>query len=125
MKASKPRERPKSKKSKQKKKSQKSGPWDVSKQYSLPLSVVEEIRKAVPDYRSHGRGLQVATEFLVRMDPLPAPDPEPGEKTRTTYRIPQRTANIIEELAKANYNNDRSQVFSACVKAIKTKKINR
>src|SRR5437764_10528849 len=80
MKASKPRERPKSKKSKQKKKSQKSGPWDVSKQYSLPLSVVEEIRKAVPDYRSHGRGLQVATEFLVRMDPLPAPDPEPGER---------------------------------------------
>ena len=92
---------------------------------SLPLSVVEEIRKAAPDYRSHGRVLQVATELLVRMDPLPAPDPEPGEKTRMTYRIPQRTANIIEELAKANYNNDRSQVFSACVKAIKTKKINR
>ena len=122
MKVSKPWERPKSKK---KKKSQKVGPSDVSKRYSLPLSVVEEIRKAAPDYRSHGRVLQVATELLVRMDPLPAPDPEPGEKTRMTYRIPQRTANIIEELAKANYNNDRSQVFSACVKAIKTKKINR
>ena len=122
MKASKPWERAKSKK---KKKSQKSGPSNVSKRYSLPLSVVEEIRKAAPDYRSHGRVLQVATELLVRMDPLPAPDPEPGEKTRMTYRIPQRTANIIEELAKANYHNDRSQVFSACVKAIKTKKINR
>ena len=125
MKASKPGERPKSKKSKQKKKSQKSGPSDVSKRYSLPLSMVEEIRKAAPDYRSQGRVLQVATELLVRMDPVPAPDPEPGEKTRMTYRIPQHTVNIIEELAKANYNNDRSQVFSACVKAIKTKKINR
>jgi hypothetical protein len=122
MKASKPWERPQSSK---KKKSKKSGPTDVSKRYSLPLSVVEEIRKAAPDYRSQGRVLQVATELLVRLDPLPAPDPEPGEKTRMTYRIPQRTANIIEELAKSNYNNDRSQVFSACVKAIKTKKINR
>ena len=125
MKASKPWERPKSKKNKKKKKSQKSGPSDVSKRYSLPLSVVEEIRKAAPEYRSQGRVLQVAAELLVRMEPLPAPDPEPGEKTRMTYRIPQRTANIIEELAKSNYNNDRSQVFSACVKAIKTKKINR
>jgi len=121
MKALKPWERPKSRK---KKKSKKPSPSDVSKRYSLPLSVVEEIKKVAPDYRSQGRVLQVATELLVRMDPLPAPDPEPGEKTRMTYRIPQRTANIIEELAKSSYNNDRSQVFSACVKAIKAKKIN-
>ena len=122
MKPSKPWERPKSKR---KKKPKKSGPSDVSKRYTLPESVVQAIKKAAAEYRTQGRVLQIATELLVRMDPLPAPDPEPGENARMTYRIPQRTANIIDELAKSNYNNDRSQVFSACIKAINTKKINR
>jgi hypothetical protein len=121
MKGSKPWEQPKGKK---KKKPKKPGPSDVSKRYTLPLAVVQEIKKAAVEYRTQGRVLQIATELLVRMDPLPPPDPEPGENTRMTYRIPHRTANIIEELAKSNYNNDRSQVFSACVKAIKTKRIN-
>ena len=70
----------------------------------------------------------VVTAEVPPPDPLPPkvsppPDPEPGESTRMTYRIPKRTANIIDELAKSNYNNDRSQVFSACIKAINSKKI--
>jgi hypothetical protein len=120
MKAPRPWEQPKSRK---KKKPAKSGPADVSKRYSLPLAVMQEIKKAAPLYRSQGRVLQVATELLVRMETLPAPDPDPGEKTRMTYRIPRRTADIIEELAQARYNDDRSQVFSACIKAIQAKKI--
>ncbi|HEV2961572.1 MAG TPA: hypothetical protein VG649_07090 [Candidatus Angelobacter sp.] len=122
MKPLKPWERPKSKK---KKKPKKRGPADVSKRYTLPASVVQEIKRAAAEYRTQGRLLQIATELLIRMDPLPAPDPEPGENTRMTYRITQRTANIIDELAKSNYNGDRSQVFSACIKAIHTKKINK
>ncbi len=120
MKASKPWEQPKRGK---RKKANKAGLSDVSKRYSLPRWVVDEIKKAAPDYRSQGRVLQVATELLVRMDSLPPPDPEPIEMTRMTYRIPQRTANIIEDLAKTNYNDDRAQVFSACMKAIKSKKL--
>ena len=121
MKPLKPWERRKSKT--RKKKPRKPGPSDVSKRYTLPLAVVEEIKKAAAEYRTQGRVLQIAAELLVRMESLPPADPEPGENTRMTYRIPQRTANIIDELAKSNYNNDRSQVFSACIKAINAKKI--
>jgi hypothetical protein len=120
MKASKPWEQLKRRK---KKKPRNAGPSDVSKRYSLPRWVVEEIKKVAPEYRSKGRLLQVGMELLVRMDSLPAPDPEPIEMTRMTYRIPHRTAYIIEDLAKTNYNDDRAQVFSACMKAIKSKKI--
>lgn len=112
-------------KSKKKKKPKKRGPADVSKRYTLPAAVVQEIKRAALEYRTQGRLLQIATELLVRMDPLPPPDPEPGESTRMTYRIPQRTANIIDELAQSHYNGDRSQVFSACIKAIHMKKIGR
>jgi hypothetical protein len=40
-----------------------------------------------------------------------------------TYRIPPRTVDLIEELAKSQYNNDRPQVFAAGMKALKMKKI--
>jgi hypothetical protein len=120
MKDAKPWDRPKNKKHK---KPGTSGAKDVSKRYTLPASAVEAIRNAAAEYRSRGRVVQVAAELLARMDPPPAPDPEPGEMQRMTYRIPQRTVDIIEELAKSNYNNDRAQVFAAGVKAIKMKKI--
>ena len=120
MKNAKPWEGPKNKK---KKKSGKPGPSDVSKRYTLPAAAVDAIREAAAEYRSRGRVVQVAAELLTRMDPPPAPDPEPGEMRRMTYRIPQRTVDIIEELAKSSYNNDRAQVFAAGVKAIKMKKI--
>ena len=120
MKDAKPWERPKNKK---RRKPAKPGPADVSKRYTLPASAVEAIREAAAQYRSRGRVVQVAAELLTRMDPPPAPDPEPGEMRRMTYRIPQRTVDILEELAKSNYDNDRAQVFAAGVKAIKMKKI--
>jgi len=123
MKDAKPWDRPKSKKGKKPGKPGTSGSRDVSKRYTLPASAVEAIRNAAAEYRSRGRVVQVAAELLTRMDPPPAPDPEPGEMQRMTYRIPQRTVDIIEELAKSNYNNDRAQVFAAGVKAIKMKKI--
>jgi hypothetical protein len=106
-----------------KKKPGKPASGDVSKRYTLPASAVEAIKEAAAAYRSRGRVVQVAAELLTRMDPPPSPDPEPGPMQRMTYRIPQRTVDIIEELAKTSYNNDRAQVFAAGVKAIKMKKI--
>jgi hypothetical protein len=120
MKAAKPWERPRSKK---RKKSGNPDAGDVSKRYTLPASAVEAIREASAAYRSRGRVVQVAAELLTRMDPPPAPDPEPGEMKRMTYRIPRRTVDIIEELARTSYNNDRAQVFAAGVKALNMKKI--
>lgn len=96
---------------------------DVSKRYTLPAAVVEEIREAAAEYRSRGRVVQVAAELLTRMDPPPAPDPALGEMRRMTYRIPRRTVDLIEELARTSYNNDRAQVFAAGIKAIKMKKL--
>src|SRR3954453_7093413 len=123
MKASKPAkpwERPKRKKPG---KSAKPEHGDASKRYTLPGAAVEAIKLAAAEYRSRGRVVQVAAELLARMDPLPAPDPNPGEMRRMTYRIPRRTVDIIEEIAKSNYNNDRAQVFAAGIKVIKMKKI--
>ena len=83
---------------------------------------MEAIREAAAEYRSRGRVVQVAAELLTRMDPPPSPEPL-GEMRRMTYRIPQRTVDLIEELAQTSYNNDRAQVFAAGIKAIKMKKI--
>ena len=105
------------------KRRKKSKAGDVSKRYTLPAAVVEEIREAAGEYRSRGRVVQVATELLTRMDPPPAPEAALGEMQRMTYRIPRRTVDLIEELARASYNNDRAQVFAAGIKAIKMKKI--
>ena len=120
MKAQKPWEGTKGKK---KRKSGKPDSGDVSKRYTLPAAAIEAIREVAAEYRSRGRVVQVAAELLTRMDPPPAPDPAPGEMRRMTYRIPRRTVDIIEELAKTNYNNDRAQVFAAGIKAIRMKKI--
>ena len=105
------------------KRKKKNKPGDISKRYTLPAAAVEAIREAAAEYRSRGRVVQVAAELLTRMDPPPTPEPTLGEMRRMTYRIPQRTVDIIEELAKSTYNNDRAQVFTAGVKAIKMKKI--
>ena len=96
---------------------------DISKRYTLPVAAVEAIREAAGEYRSRGRVVQVAAELLTRMDPPPTPEQELGEMQRMTYRIPQRTVDLIEELARTSYNNDRAQVFAAGVKAIKMKKL--
>ena len=105
------------------KRKKKNKPGDISKRYTLPAAAVEAIREAAAEYRSRGRVVQVAAELLTRMDPPPTPDPALGEMQRMTYRIPQRTVDLIEELARTSYNNDRAQVFAAGIKAIKMKKI--
>jgi hypothetical protein len=76
MKAPRPWEQSRSTK---KKKPAMSGPADVSRRYSLPLSMMQEIKKAAPLYRSRGRVLQVATELLVRIcRPFPRPAKRPA-----------------------------------------------
>jgi hypothetical protein len=95
----------------------------VAKRYTVPAIAVDEIKKAGPIYGSQGRALQVATEMLIRMDKPPAPVSQNPELTRMTFRIHRRTAELIEALSKARYNNDRGQVFTACVKVLKMKKI--
>jgi hypothetical protein len=106
-----------------KKKAGKPGSGDVSKRYTLSSTAVEAIKEISGEYRSRGRVVQVAAELLTRMDPPPAPDPALGEMRRMTYRIPRRTVDLIEELARTSYNNDRAQVFAAGIKAIRMKKL--
>ena len=103
------------------KKKNKSG--DISKRYTLPAAAVEAIREAAAEYRSRGRVVQVAAELLTRMDPPPSPEPALGEMQRMTYRIPRRTVDLIEELARTSYNDDRAKIFAAGRKAIKMKKL--
>jgi hypothetical protein len=120
MKSAKPWEQPKKKK---RKKSARPRPEALARRYTLPAWAMEEIKKAAPEYQSHGRVLQVAMEILTRMETPPPPDPQPGDMAQMTYRIPPRTVDLIEELAKSQYNNDRPQVFAAGMKALKMKKI--
>jgi len=86
---------------------------DIPKRFTLPATVLEEIRKAAAVYRSRGRVVQVAAELLTRMDPPSAPDPSLGSVRNMTYRIPRRTVDLIEEVAKTNYSDDRAQEFTA------------
>jgi hypothetical protein len=117
----KPWEKPRSKKKKKRGKPDPS--TDVAKRYTLPASVVGEIREKAHEYGSQGRVLQVAAELLLRVESPPAAESEPFEKARMTYRIPRRTAEIIDALSEANYNADRVQVFAACMKVLKMKRI--
>lgn len=95
----------------------------VAKRYTVPAAAVDEIKKAGPIYGSQGRALQIATEMLIRMEKPPAPESEEPELTRMTFRIHRRTAQLIDMLSKIKYNNDRGQVFTACVKVLKMKRI--
>jgi hypothetical protein len=98
-------------------------PHIVAKRYTVPAYAVDEIKKAAPNYGSQGRALQVATEMLIRMEKPPEPDQQTPELTRMTFRIHKRTAELIDTLSRMKYNNDRGQVFSACVKVLKMKRI--
>ena len=95
----------------------------VAKRYTLPASAVRELKKAGLDYGSQGKALLAATEILIRMEDPPPPDPQPSESTQATFRLHVRTVDIIQTLARTRYNNDRGQVFAACVKVLKMKRI--
>lgn len=98
-------------------------PQTKPKSYTLPVSVVLEIRKAATIYGSQGRALQVGSELLCRLDhPLSVPKPDPDSQMRMSYKLVPRTIELIDKLAETAYD-DAGQVLTACMKALKLKKL--
>jgi len=98
-------------------------PGTQPKSYTLPLSVVLEIRKAAATYGSQGRALQVGSELLTRMTRrLSVPSAKPSSLMRLTYKLAPRTITLIEQLSETDYE-DAGQVLAACVEALKLKKL--
>jgi hypothetical protein len=96
----------------------------IPKSYTLPFPVILELRRAAKDYGSQGRALQVGSELAIRLTKLPAVEPpERDMLMRMTYKLPPRTIQVIAELAKTQYGGDAGQAITACVKALKMKKI--
>lgn len=92
------------------------------KSYTVPFSAIVDLRKAVTEYGSQGRALQVATEIAIRMRKPPAVDePSPEEMIRMTYKLLPRTIQLIDELAKTEYGTP-GRAIAGCVKALKIKK---
>jgi hypothetical protein len=95
----------------------------VAKSYTLPFPVVLEIRRAVKDYGSQGRALQVASELTIRMKKRPTVQPvDPEMLMRMTYKLTPRTIQLIDELARKHYGNS-GQAIAACIQTLKMKKI--
>jgi len=95
----------------------------VAKRYTMPINAAEQLKKAAPSFGSQGRAIQVATEILSRMEKPPAAKGAPRQMTRATFRLHTSTAELIEALSKKLYDNDRGEVFAACVKVLKMRKI--
>ena len=93
----------------------------IARRYNVPAWAAEEIKKAGEIYGSQGRALLAATEILIRMVNPPPPEPTEPE-TRMTLRLHTRTVDIIEKLSRTRYKS-RAQVFAACVKVLKMKRI--
>lgn len=92
------------------------------KSYTVPFSAIVDLRKAVSEYGSQGRALQVATEIAIRMRKPPEVDePKPEEMIRITYKLLPRTIELIDELAKSEYGTP-GRAIAGCVKALKIKK---
>lgn len=98
-------------------------PHMLARRYRVPVTAAEVIREAGEVFGSQGRALLVATEILIRMEKMPAPERGPVQSTQATFRMHTRTAEIIEKLSREKYGNDRTQVFAACAKVLKMKKI--
>lgn len=93
------------------------------KSYTVPFSVILELRQAVSEYGSQGRALQVATEIAIRMRKPPLVDePKPEEMIRMTYKLLPRTIQLIDELARSDYGTP-GKAIAGCLKALKIKKI--
>ena len=93
------------------------------KSYTVPFSVILELRQAVSEYGSQGRALQVATEIAIRMRKPPLVDePKPEEMIRMTYKLLPRTIQLIDELARSEYGTTGTAI-AGCLKALKIKKI--
>lgn len=95
----------------------------VPKSYTLPFNAILELRRAAADYGSQGRALQVGSEIAIRMKRPPAVgEPDPDTLMRMTYKLPPRTIQVIDELAKTEYGNT-GKAIAACVEALKIKKL--
>jgi hypothetical protein len=97
----------------------------VPRSYTLPFPVILELRRAAREYGSQGRALQVGSELLVRMNVKKMPEvppPNPEMLMRMTYKLTPRTVRLIEELARTHYG-DPAKAITACVLALKVKKI--
>jgi hypothetical protein len=94
------------------------------KSYTLPFSVLLEIRQMAAEYGSQGRALQVASEILLRMKkpPRPGPPVDPNLMVRMTYKLPPRTIQVIDELARTQYGSP-GEVITASMKTLRMKKI--
>ena len=98
-------------------------PTMVAKRYTMPINAAEQLKKAAPSFGSQGRAIQVATEILSRMEKPPVAKSAPRQMTRATFRLHTSTAELIEALSRKLYDNDRGEVFAACVKVLKMRKI--
>lgn len=98
-------------------------PSMVAKRYTMPAAAAEQLKKVASSFGSQGRAIQVATEILSRMEAPPTAEMKAREMTRTTFRLHNSTAELIEALSRKLYDNDRAQVFAACVKVLKMKRI--
>jgi hypothetical protein len=93
------------------------------KSYTVPFSAILELRQAVSEYGSQGRALQVATEIAIRMRKLPeAPELNPQELVRMTYKLLPRTIQLIDELAREEYGTP-GRAIAGCLKTLKMKKL--
>ncbi|SRR5579884_1244185 len=99
------------------------GTGTVSRAYNVPISVIKEIRTVAPAYGSQGRAVQVGSELLVRLPkPVTVPEPDPSTITRKSFKLARRTIELIEELVSNGYS-DPGQVFAACMKILRVKKL--
>lgn len=93
------------------------------KTYKLPISVIDQIRKAASEYGSQGRAVQVGSELLVRLaKPLTVDPTDQTSAGRKTYKLAPRTIEIIQWLSETVYE-DPGQVLAACIKALKLKNL--
>jgi hypothetical protein len=98
-------------------------PPTIPKSYTLPFPVILELRRAAKEYGSQGRALQVGSELAIRLRKLPSVGkPDREMLMRMTYKLPPRTVQLIEEIARTQYDGDAGQAIAACVKLLKVKK---
>ncbi|HEX9119777.1 MAG TPA: hypothetical protein VF840_04505 [Terriglobales bacterium] len=92
----------------------KDAPKNEAKRYKVPSEAVEIIRRAGKIHAQQSRAIQIGIELLWRTPgALAIPDNIlTSPLTSYTYKLPPRTAGLIEELAK-DYGT-KGQGLSAC-----------
>ena len=98
----------------------------VVTRYTVSPETAKTIKRLAPIYGSQGRALQIATEMLIRMPDPPEPDIqelESKEGIRMSFRLHERTYEIIRELADDMYDGHPGPVIAACVKVLKMKRL--